>query len=33
MTKPDTVPTDDTGYDPHAAQDRWLPVWDRLDLS
>jgi leucyl-tRNA synthetase len=20
-------------YDPHAVQDRWLPVWDRLDLS
>ncbi|MCU1691927.1 MAG: leucine--tRNA ligase [Frankiales bacterium] len=20
-------------YDPHAAQERWLPVWDRLDLS
>jgi leucyl-tRNA synthetase len=19
-------------YDPHAVQDRWLPVWDRLDL-
>src|SRR5690349_19679725 len=23
----------DTGFDPHAAQDRWLPVWDRLDLN
>jgi leucyl-tRNA synthetase len=21
------------GYDPHAVQDRWLPVWDRLDLN
>jgi leucyl-tRNA synthetase len=21
------------GYDPHAAQERWLPVWDRLDLN
>jgi len=21
------------GYDPHAAQDRWLPVWERLDLN
>jgi leucyl-tRNA synthetase len=20
------------GYDPHAVQERWLPVWDRLDL-
>jgi leucyl-tRNA synthetase len=20
------------GYDPHAVQDRWLPVWDALDL-
>jgi leucyl-tRNA synthetase len=20
------------GYDPHAAQERWLPVWERLDL-
>jgi leucyl-tRNA synthetase len=20
-------------YDPHAVQDRWLPVWDRLDLN
>ncbi|MCU1621160.1 MAG: leucyl-tRNA synthetase [Frankiales bacterium] len=23
----------DEGYDPHAVQDRWLPVWDRLDLN
>ncbi len=23
---------DEPGYDPHAVQDRWLPVWDRLDL-
>jgi leucyl-tRNA synthetase len=21
------------GYDPHAVQDRWLPVWDKLDLN
>ena len=21
-----------TAYDPHAVQERWLPVWDRLDL-
>ena len=20
------------GYDPHAIEERWLPVWDRLDL-
>ncbi|HVM28453.1 MAG TPA: leucine--tRNA ligase [Mycobacteriales bacterium] len=25
-------PEDDRSYDPHAVQDRWLPVWDRLDL-
>ena len=24
--------TERAGYDPHAVQDRWLPVWDRLDL-
>jgi len=24
--------TEREGYDPHAVQDRWLPVWDRLDL-
>jgi leucyl-tRNA synthetase len=24
---------DDTAYDPHAVQDRWLPVWDALDLN
>jgi leucyl-tRNA synthetase len=23
---------EDRGYDPHAVQDRWLPVWDDLDL-
>jgi leucyl-tRNA synthetase len=23
---------EDRAYDPHAVQDRWLPVWDRLDL-
>ncbi|WP_295657835.1 leucine--tRNA ligase [uncultured Nocardioides sp.] len=23
---------DERAYDPHAVQDRWLPVWDRLDL-
>ncbi len=28
-----TAPQDETGYDPHAAQERWLPVWDRLDLA
>ena len=27
-----TVSTEREGYDPHAVQDRWLPVWDRLDL-
>ncbi|MCW2500255.1 MAG: leucyl-tRNA synthetase, partial [Frankiales bacterium] len=21
------------GYDPHAVQDTWLPVWDKLDLN
>ncbi|MCW2674204.1 MAG: leucyl-tRNA synthetase [Frankiales bacterium] len=21
------------GYDPHAVQERWLPVWERLDLT
>jgi len=26
------VSTEREGYDPHAVQDRWLPVWDRLDL-
>jgi leucyl-tRNA synthetase len=27
--------SDDTevGYDPHAVQETWLPVWDRLDLN
>jgi leucyl-tRNA synthetase len=29
MTEPDVR---DAGFDPHAVQDRWLPVWDRLDL-
>ena len=24
--------TERAGYDPHVVQDRWLPVWDRLDL-
>jgi len=23
---------DERAYDPHAVQERWLPVWDRLDL-
>jgi leucyl-tRNA synthetase len=27
----DTAPQREA-YDPHAVQDRWLPVWDRLDL-
>ncbi len=26
------VPVERAAYDPHAVQDRWLPVWDRLDL-
>jgi leucyl-tRNA synthetase len=26
-------PVDSTAYDPHAVQDRWLPVWDALDLN
>ncbi len=25
-------PLDERAYDPHALQERWLPVWDRLDL-
>jgi len=25
--------TEPAPYDPHAVQDRWLPVWDRLDLN
>ena len=29
MTEPDAREV----YDPHAVQDRWLPVWDRLDLN
>ena len=28
----DTASTERVAYDPHAVQDRWLPVWDRLDL-
>jgi leucyl-tRNA synthetase len=26
------APEETEGYDPHAVQDRWLPVWDQLDL-
>jgi leucyl-tRNA synthetase len=26
------VPTDTDAYDPQTVQDRWLPVWDRLEL-
>jgi leucyl-tRNA synthetase len=26
------APVEREAYDPHAVQDRWLPVWDRLDL-
>ena len=26
-------PTEPGAYDPHAVQERWLPVWDRLDLN
>ena len=26
------APAERAAYDPHAVQDRWLPVWDRLDL-
>ncbi|MBW3647979.1 MAG: leucine--tRNA ligase, partial [Actinobacteria bacterium] len=26
------VPVERAAYDPHAVQERWLPVWDRLDL-
>jgi leucyl-tRNA synthetase len=25
--------TSPEGYDPHAVQERWLPVWERLDLN
>jgi len=36
MTEPAAAGTDRPAerevYDPHAVQDRWLPVWDRLDL-
>jgi leucyl-tRNA synthetase len=28
----DPPAADERTYDPHAVQDRWLPVWDRLDL-
>jgi leucyl-tRNA synthetase len=28
----EAVSTERAAYDPHAVQDRWLPVWDRLDL-
>jgi len=27
------TPTDHEVYNPHALQERWLPVWDRLDLN
>ncbi|MCW2615544.1 MAG: leucyl-tRNA synthetase [Frankiales bacterium] len=27
-----TPPLEREAYDPHTVQDRWLPVWDRLDL-
>ncbi len=27
------APVERTAYDPHAVQERWLPVWDRLDLD
>ena len=30
MTEPEGP---DSGTDPHAVQDRWLPVWDALDLN
>ena len=26
-------PAEPQAYDPHAVQDTWLPVWDRLDLN
>ncbi len=26
------APAERAAYDPHAVQDRWLPVWNRLDL-
>jgi leucyl-tRNA synthetase len=28
-----TDPAETEAYDPHAVQDTWLPVWDRLDLT
>ncbi len=31
MTEAPPAP-DERAYDPHAVQERWLPVWDRLDL-
>ena len=27
------TPTERDAYDPHAVQERWLPVWNRLDLN
>jgi leucyl-tRNA synthetase len=32
MTQPTEQAVERVAYDPHAVQDRWLPVWDRLDL-
>ena len=32
MTEAPAAAAADDRYDPHAVQDRWLPVWDRLDL-
>jgi leucyl-tRNA synthetase len=32
MTEATAEPREPAAYDPHAVQDRWLPVWDRLDL-
>jgi leucyl-tRNA synthetase len=32
MSQVSTTSGDERSYDPHAVQDRWLPVWDRLDL-
>ena len=33
MTQPVHQPDVENAYDPHAVQERWLPVWDRLDLA
>ena len=33
MTETTTDRDGREAYDPHAVQDRWLPVWDRLDLN